>query len=386
MYPRALKQRILNNMFGGKAIVITGARQTGKTTLALDIVKGWEGKSRTFNCDNPTDRESLTDRDLDFLARLVGDAEVILIDEGQKVSSIGQTAKLLVDHFQKNKQFLITGSSRINLLDKTQEPLTGRKIVMNLYPLSLAEIHPDRDFLAMEKNLEQRLIFGSYPEVVTRMSFDEKIELLHELQSSYLYRDVLMFQDINNSDAVLRLVKALALQIGSEVSYNELAGLVGINVKTVEKYIDLLEKCFVLFRLPPFARNKRREISKMKKIYFYDLGIRNAVINNFNLLENRDDVGALWENFLLVERMKYRDYNNIHASQFFWRTYDGSEIDLVEEREGHLFGYEFKWGKKSGRRPARWMEYMNSSYEVVSRDNYTGFILDTCSAPETGSE
>ncbi len=367
-------------MFKGKAIVIAGARQTGKTTLALDIVNKWEGRAIIFNCDNPTDRESLTDRDLPFLTGLIGNKDVIFIDEGQKVSSIGQTVKLLVDHFQDRKQILITGSSRINLLDMTEEPLTGRKAVYNLFPLSLEEIYPGGDLLGAQKGLEQQLIFGSYPEVVTKPSFDDKIELLKELHSSYLYRDILSFQEIRNSDVVSKLVKALALQIGSEVSYNELAGLIGVNVKTVEKYIDLLEKCFVLFRLPPFSRNKRREISKMKKIYFYDPGIRNAVINNFNLLENRDDVGALWENFLVVERMKYRHYKGIHASQYFWRTYDGSEIDLIEEREGRLFGYEFKWGNKSRRRPGKWMKYPNSSYKVISRDNIVGFILNAASS------
>ena len=361
-------------MFKGKAIVIAGARQTGKTTLALDIVSKWEGRARIFNCDNPTDRESLTDRDLPFLNGLIGDADIILIDEGQKVSTLGQTVKLLVDHFEDRKQIIITGSSRINLLDMTEEPLTGRKVVFNLFPLSLGEIHPERDILAVQKELEQLLIFGSYPEVVTKSSFELKIELLVELQSSYLYKDVLAFQDIRNSDVITRLIKALALQIGSEVSYNELAGLVGVNVKTVENYIDLLEKCFVIFKLPPFSRNKRREISKMKKIYFHDLGIRNAIINNFNLLESRDDVGAMWENFLIVERMKYRNYNGIHASQYFWRTYDGSEVDLIEEHEGRLFGYEFKWGKKSKRRPLKWMDYPNSSYEVISREDITGFI------------
>jgi predicted AAA+ superfamily ATPase len=384
MYPRAIKNRILDRMFKGKAIVIAGARQTGKTTLALDIVSKWEDRVRIFNCDNPTDRESLTDRDLTFLISLIGDVDVILIDEGQKVSSIGQTVKLLVDHFLDRKQIIITGSSRINFLDMTEEPLTGRKIVFNLFPLSLGEIHPDKNLLSVKKELDQLLIYGSYPEVVTRPSFDEKSELLRELHSSYLYKDILTFQEIRNSDVVSRLIKALALQTGSEVSYNELAGLVGINVKTVEKYIDLLEKCFVIFRLPPFSRNKRREISKMKKIYFYDLGIRNAVINNFNLLENREDVGALWENFLVVERMKYRHYNGIHASHYFWRTYDGSEVDLIEEREGRLFGYEFKWGKRSKRQPVKWMEYPHSSYEIISRDDIAGFILQDIPAQEIG--
>lgn len=351
MYKRLLKDTISRDLFKGKAIVITGARQTGKTTLSSELVTSSEYKEASifFNCDNPTDRELLADKDLEFLIQLVGKAKIIVIDEGQKVKNIGQTLKLLVDHYKKQKQILVTGSSSINLLEDTEEALTGRKHVHVLFPLSLEEIHPDKDLLGIFKKLDFLLVFGSYPEVETRESFADKIDLLKELTSSYLYKDILEFQKIKNSAVITNLLKALAFQIGSEVSYNELSRLVGIDKKTVEHYIDLLEKNFIIFRLPPYTKNKRREISKLRKIYFYDLGIRNALINNFNFIDSRNDVGALWENFMIIERLKYQAYHKIYSNNYFWRTYDGSEIDFIEERDGKLFGYEFKWGDKEKR-------------------------------------
>ena len=219
------------------------------------------------------------------------------------------------------------------------------------------------------------MIYGSYPDVINKKTFNDKVEILKELTSSYLYQDVLAFQQIKNPEILRKLLKALALQIGSEVSYNELSNLLGIDKKTVEHYIDLLEKNFVIFKLSPYTKNKRREISKLKKIYFYDLGIRNSLINNFNLLDSRTDTGALFENFLVSERLKYRAYHQIHADQYFWRTYDGSEVDLVEEREGKLFGYEFKWSNKKRLPPAAWIKYKNSSYTVINKNNLKKFVF-----------
>lgn len=378
MYTRILKKQIYEKFFSGKAIIIAGARQTGKTTLSMDLLqKSGEGHYKVFNCDNPSDREMLTDKNLEFLKQLVGDSKVVLIDEGQKVTTIGQTVKLLVDFYKKEKQVVVTGSSSLNLLDQTHEPLTGRKYVYTLYPLSLEEIYPDRDVLTMTKELEGLLVFGSYPEVVTQKSFEAKAELLRELQSSYLYKDVLEFQAVRNSDKIMKLVRALALQVGSEVSCTELSSLIGIDKKTVEHYIDVLEKSFVVFTLAPYAKNKRREISKLKKVYFHDLGIRNAVINNFNFLENRGDTGILWENFLMTERLKYRQHHHLHANSYFWRTYDGSEVDLVEELEGKLNGYEFKWKEKRRKTggPAKWLEYPGSSFQIVTTQNLQNFLF-----------
>ena len=374
MYQRILEQTINKKFFKGKIIIITGARQTGKTTLSLKILKKFPKQEvRLFNCDNPTDREELANKDLNFLKQLIGQAKVVFVDEAQKVENIGETLKLLVDFYKNKKQILVTGSSSINLLDNTQESLTGRKYTYRLFPLSLEEIYPDKNYLKIFKELEELIIFGSYPEIVSQTSFKEKKELLRELASSYIYKDVLGFQGVKSPDVLIKLLKALALQIGSQVSYNELANLVKIDKKTIERYVHLLEKNFVIFRLPPFTRNKRREISKLRKIYFYDTGIRNAVINNFNFLDSRKDIGMLWENFAIVERMKFRSYHKINAEQYFWRTYDGNEIDLIEEEAGKLNGYEFKWRlKKAGReQKPSWLE----SYKLISRKNLNSFVL-----------
>ncbi len=268
-----------------------------------------------------------------------------------------------MDHFKEKKQLIITGSSSINLLDNTSESLTGRKNVFTLFPLSVCEIHKDN--LSMIKELENLLIYGTYPEVVKLKSFEEKISLLTELNSSYLYRDLLEFQKVKNAEVIFKLVRALSLQIGNEVSYNELSKILGIDKKTVEHYIDLLEKSFIVFRLSAYRKNMRREITKTKKIYFYDLGIRNAVINNFSPLNLRDDVGKLFENFCILERMKFRLYNNIHTNQFFWRTYEGAEIDLVEERGGKLFAYEFKYSSKRIKSVKDW-----KNVSLINKENF----------------
>jgi len=262
----------------------------------------------------------------------------------------------------------------MNLLDKTQESLAGRKKVYTLYPVSLEEISKGQD--VERKDLESLLIFGSYPHVVTTKRRLDKIDVLKELKTSYLYRDVFDFEGMKNADVFMNLVKALAHQIGNEVSYAELANLLKINRVTVERYIHVLEQSFIVFRLPVYTRNKRRELSKLRKIYFYDVGIRNAVINNFSPLDKRDDLGALWENFIIVERMKYREYRRIEANQYFWRTYDGSEVDLVEEREGKLYGFEFKWKPREYPRVlAKWNEYKGSSYQVITPDEARGFVM-----------
>ncbi len=360
-YERTLKKEIKKLFFKGKAIIIVGPRQVGKTTLSEDLIKDYAYVK--FNCDNPTERELLSNKDLVYLVKLVGEKDIIFIDEAQKVDTIGQTIKLLVDHFKERKQLIITGSSSINLLDNTSEALTGRKNVFTLFPLSVCEIYKDK--LSMLKELDQFLIYGTYPEVVTLKSFEEKIKLLNELTSSNLYRDLLEFQKIKNADIIFKLVRALSLQIGSEVSYTELAGILSIDKKTVEHYIDLLEKSFIIFRVSAYRKNIRREITKTRKIYFYDLGIRNTTINNFNPINFRDDVGKLFENFCILERMKFRLYNNIHSNQFFWRAYTGSEIDLIEEREGKLFAYEFKYSAKKIKSVKNWENIF-----LVNKENF----------------
>jgi len=376
MYKRILKDKIKDKLFKGKAIIIIGARQTGKTTLSLELIKDCPEKVRTFNCDNPTDRDLLSNRDIEFLKNLIDDAKLVFIDEGQKVETLGQTLKLLVDHYKKEKQIIVTGSSSFNILDKTEEPLTGRKFVFNLFPLSLEEMYPEKDVLKILKELEINLIYGNYPEVVVKKSLEEKQEIIREISSSYLYKDILEFQKIKSSATLNNLLKALALQIGSEISYRELANIVGVDKKTVENYIDILEKNFIVFRLYPYAKNKRKVISKLRKVYFWDLGIRNSIINNFNLLDSRNDVGALWENFAILERLKYQTYHNIHSNNYFWRTYGGAEIDFIEEKGDELDAYEFKWNDKKNIRISSFREdYPDSSFYKISPKDIKGFII-----------
>jgi len=346
MYNRIIKKQILDRFYCGRAIIIVGARQVGKTTLSNILLEEKSEAVIRFNGDNPSDRDKLNNKDLEELMKTVGDKKIIFIDEAQKINTIGQTIKLLVDEFKEKKQIIATGSSSINFLDKTAEPLTGRKIVFQLYPLAIEEIYPEKDLLLIRKELSCILIYGSYPGIVKLPSNAEKEDMLGELCESYLFKDILEFQQVKNSEVLFLLLKALALQIGSEASYNELSNIIGIEKKTVERYVDLLEKNFIVFRLPPYAVNKRRTISKLRKIYFYDLGIRNAVINNFNGLDSRPDGGALWENFAIVERLKYQEYRRARVNNYFLRTYDGAEIDLIEEKGGVLKCFEFKLGAK----------------------------------------
>lgn len=376
MIKRILKENIVRQVFRGQVLIIQGPRQVGKTTLALDIAKSLKRKESVcvFNCDDPDHRALLENKGLEVLKNTIGLARVVFIDEGQKLSTIGQTLKLLADYYKKKLQVIVTGSSTIHLLDKTQESLTGRKKVYTLYPVSLEEISKGKEIA--QKKLEPFLIYGCYPEVVTARNKSQKVDVLKELKTSYLYRDVFDYQGMKNADVFSNLVKALAHQIGHEVSYRELSNLLKVSYATVERYVHILEQSFIVFHLPVYTRNKRRELSKLRKIYFYDVGIRNSVINNFNPLNKRDDLGALWENFMVVERMKYREYHRIEANQYFWRTYDGSEVDLVEEREGRLYGYEFKWKPREYPRVlAKWNEYKGSSYHVITPADLKGFII-----------
>ncbi len=376
MYNRIISKQIEDKFFKGKAIIIVGPRQVGKTTLSLEILKKHNEENIVkFNCDNPSDRESLDNKDLEFLIKVIGKAKIIFIDEGQKIKTIGQTLKLLVDHFGESRQILVTGSSSFNLIDQTSEALTGRKFVYHLYPLSFEEIFQKKNILDFKKELEVFMIFGNYPEITKEQTNEERIERLKNLTSSYLYKDILELQNVKNPDILRKLLKALALQIGSEVSYTELASLIGVDRKTIERYIDLLEKNFIIFRLSPYFRNKRKAISKLKKIYFYDLGIRNAIINNFNFFDSRNDQGQLWENLAIIERMKYQEYHKIYSNNYFWKAYNGAEIDFVEERGEKLYGFELKWSKKKSKIPQEWKEDKNSEYKVISPDNVVDFWL-----------
>ena len=366
---------IMKDFFKGKAIIVVGARQVGKTTLLDQLNDTYKDKKiLRLNADNPTDIDVLRNKDFTQLEAIIGENEIILIDEAQRIPNIGIVTKLLVDNYKKTKQIILTGSSSMNLLDSTSEPLTGRKFTYRLFSISLEEYISHNDKLTAQKNLISFMRFGMYPEIVEADSNEEKVRLLREITSSYLFQDILEFQKIKNPQILNDLLKALALQIGSQVSYAELSNLLNIDSKTVERYVDLLEKSFVIYRLPTFSKNKRREISKSKKIFFYDLGIRNSILDNFSTFDTRNDLGHVWENFVISERMKFREYHRIYATQHFWRTYDGSEIDLVEDREGKLFGYEIKYSSDKKKIPSKWAAYKNSTFELINKDKLAGFI------------
>lgn len=376
MFKRKIIEQFYKNSFKGKVFILAGTRQVGKTTAIEQLLNTYfkNKKIQNFNCDNPLDRENLSNRDLQYLQRLMGDSDIIFIDEAQKVENIGQTLKLLIDYYKSKKQIIVTGSSSFNLLSNVQEPLTGRKRVYQMHPLSLQEIFGDNDLLNLQKELETLLIYGMYPEVVSVKSFDEKREILTELVSSYLYKDIYEFQQLKSPDVLYNLLKALALQVGSEVSYHELGNMLGIDKNTVERYVDLLEKNFVIFRLPPFFTNKRKEISKSKKIFFYDIGIRNALINNYNTLDTRQDLGAIWENFIIAERIKFRNIHKINRKAYFWRDYQSGEIDLVEELPDKLLGFEIKWKKQKVKAPAAWKKKENTTFELINKDNFFEWV------------
>jgi hypothetical protein len=370
-YKRKIEDNIKQDFFKGKIIIISGARQVGKTTLVEHILQGYDNLL-SLNADDPKDKLNLEGRDFDYLNNFIGDKNVIFIDEAQKIEEIGNTLKLLVDNYGEKKQIIATGSSSLNLLSNTSEPLTGRKYVYELFPLSLGEIYEGKSVLSIDKELELLLVYGTYPAVYSS-GIVEKERLLREISKSYLYKDILELEQVKNPAHLDKLLSALALQIGSEVSLSELSNLVGLDLKTVERYIDLLEKNYVIFRLPPYYTNERKVLSKQNKIYFYDIGIRNALINNFNPLSKRNDRGALWENFLIIERMKLNEYTRRYVSKFFWRTYDGAEIDYIEKYADSLDGYEFKWEKEKNA-PKSWFEYPNATYKLINKENFKEFL------------
>jgi len=368
---RTIEKPLRKDFFKGKVIIIAGPRQVGKTTLVNHILKDYTSVI-SFNGDNRKDRNSLAKNDFEFINTLIGERKIVFIDEAQKIEEIGNTLKLLVDNYGDTKQIIATGSSSLNLLSHTSEPLTGRKYVYELYPLSVSEIYSQRHPLDLDKELENLLIYGTYPDIYSG-SRKVKEENLLEITRSYLYKDILALEEIRSSSSIDKLLSALALQIGSEVSLSELSNLLNLNLRTIERYIDLLEKNYVIYRLPPYYTNERKVLSKQNKIYFYDLGIRNALINNFNPLSKRNDRGALWENFLINERMKLNAYTNRHVSNFFWRTYDGAEVDYIEQYADSLDGFEFKWSKVR-KAPKSWLEYTNATYKLVNIDNYKEFL------------
>ena len=375
MIKREIEKEIIRRLFKGKVIVIYGARRVGKTTLVKNIAKKYAGKSKYLNCDEPDIRRELTDKTSTELKALFGNSRLVIIDEAQRIKNIGLKLKLLVDNFPE-KQIIATGSSSFDLSNEINEPLTGRNFEFWLFPLSLSEIVGQKSQIEVGRELENLLVYGSYPEIYQLESLEQKSQRIKYLASNYLYKDILKFNNIKNSETVLKLLQALALQTGNEVSYNELAVLVGVNKQTVANYIELLEKAFIVFRISPYSGNLRKAISKMRKIYFFDLGIRNAMVNNQNPLNLRDDVGRLWENFVISEKYKSQFGLGFKTNYYFWRTYDQQEVDLVESKGGKLFGWEIKWDSKTKKPPKAWVEtYQNSTYQVINKDNYLDFLV-----------
>lgn len=369
IYPRLLENRIKNHLFKGKAVIIYGARRVGKTTLVKKIQSEYP-ESLYLNCDEPDIRLALADRTSTELLNYIGNKKLVVIDEAQRVRNIGLTLKLLVDN-TPNLQIIATGSSSFDLSNRIREPLTGRAFEFHLGPFSLRETSADS--IELGRLLETRLIWGLYPEVVVNQA--EAQDTLKTIYRNYLYKDALEYQGLKNPELIEKLLAAIALQLGSEVSYTELASLLGVDQKTVASYTRLLELAFIIFRLPPLSRNLRKEISKSRKIYFWDTGIRNAVINNFNPLSLRNDIGPLWENFLIAERLKRNEILGKQVNYYFWRTWDQQEIDYIEDEGGILSGWEIKWDNKGKKPPKAWMEtYKNSSYQIINKNNYLEFL------------
>jgi len=373
MVNRKLLQLIQKKMSLGKAIIILGPRQAGKTTLLKKLQSITSKKSRLLNCDEPDIRKQLTDASSSQLKKLIGDAELLLIDEAQRIPNIGLTLKLIYDQIE-NVQIVATGSSAFELANKINEPLTGRKFEYLLLPFSTDELIAHHGLLEETRLLGHRLVFGMYPDVVNNPGHEK--DILKNLSSSYLYKDIFTFQEIRRPDLIERLLEALALQVASEVSFEELAQLLRVDHTTVIRYINLLEQAFIIFRLGAFSRNLRNELKKSRKIYFYDNGIRNALIANLNPVEIRDDVGKLWENFLISERIKIEQYSDRWVNRYFWRTHQQQEIDYIEEYGGRLYAYEFKWSAhRKYRFPKTFINaYPNSEVTVITPENYLEFI------------
>lgn len=369
---RKLQKQIENSLFKRKVIIIYGARQVGKTTLVKQIIRKYPEKSVYLNCDEPDVRDALTEKTSTELKAFIGDHRLIVIDEAQRVRDIGLTLKLLVDNFPET-QVIATGSSSFELSNRVVEPLTGRRDEFMLYPLSLEELRNVYSDLEISRLLNQRIIYGMYPEIITRES--EARARLKDIAAGYLFKDVLQFHQLRRAEVIEKLLQALALQIGNEVSYTELAQLLGIDKQTVAAYIRILEQAFVVFTLKPFSRNLRNELKKMRKIYFYDTGIRNAVINNLNPVNLRNDVGALWENFLIAERYKFLANRGLDCQKWFWRTHQGKEIDYLEESGGILNGYEIKWQEDKYREPKEFVSaYPKSRIKLINQKNIWEFI------------
>ena len=358
----------------GRVVVLYGARRVGKTTLVKKYMESLDEEALFVNGDDIVVREYLESQSTEKLRDFVGNHSLLIVDEAQYIRRVGLNLKIIVDYMPAVR-VIATGSSSFDLSNDVGEPLTGRKRVLSLLPLSQMELSQIEKPHETRAHLEARLVFGSYPEVVLIRSNDEREDYLREILSSYLFKDILQLEGVRYADKLQRLLQLLAFQIGNEVSLAELGRQLGMSKNTIERYLDLLQKVFVLYRRSGFSRNLRKEITKSHRYYFYDNGIRNALINNFNPLAIRDDIGAMWENYVVTERLKRNEYLRRHVSSYFWRTYDKKEIDLVEEEKGGLAGFEVKWGAGPIAPPKDWTKaYPGASFEAINRENYLKYI------------
>ncbi len=372
---RLIKTQLIADLSNlGKVVMLYGPRQAGKTTLSKQVIQEMDLKTLMVNADQSKYLEVLSSRDLGKLRSLVAGYELLFIDEGQRIPEIGINLKILHDELPELK-ILVTGSSSFLLSGRVSESLAGRKKIYTLLPVSMQELGGINNAFELNDQLEDRLIFGSYPEVINTVNHSAREEYLHDISSSFIFKDILELEMIKYPLKIRDLLRLLAYQTGSQVSIHELGNKLGLNRDTVERYLFLLEQSFVIFKLPAFSHNPRKEISKSQKYYFYDTGIRNILIGNMKPLSERNDTGALWENFIIAERRKYLLYNQKNANGYFWRTYAGTEIDYVEERMTDFFAYEIKSGRSKKRIPVSWSEGYGSNYQIINRENYLDFIL-----------
>lgn len=358
-----------------KVLAIFGPRRSGKTTLAKQYLENTKYKYSYYTGDDISIHEKLGSQNLKKLKDFVGTDELIVIDEAHLIPNIGIGLKIMVDNIP-NIRIIITGSSSFELAKQVGDPLVGRKFTYLLYPLSFLELKKTLSNIEMDEQLEDALVYGMYPEVLATKGNDEKIKVLREITNSYLFKDILIFEGINNSKILLNLLELLAFQIGSEVSLSELGNSLNIDKKTVARYLELLEKTYIITPLRPYFINRRNSVIKKNKYYFLDLGVRNTVIGNYNPISKRDDIGKLWENFLVIERIKKQEYQPIYSNNYFWRSHTNKEIDWVEMRDGKLFGFEFKWGKNKTTNEKMWLKSYptEAMFEKVDKENYISFI------------
>lgn len=374
---RDLSKNIIKKLQPNKVVIVFGARRVGKTVLVKEVLKQLNEPILMLNGEDINVHDKLAIRSVENYKQILGSHKLLYIDEAQKIPEIGLKLKLMIDEIDDLK-IIISGSSSFDIHKDAGEPLTGRKYSFNLFALAENEYDQIENNISKIDKVRERLIFGNYPELLHLPDREDKIDYLNEMVSSYLLKDILVYENIKNSQKIFNLLRLIAFQIGGEVSLQELGTKLGISKNTVEKYLDLLSKVFILHKVEGFSRNLRKEITKNSRWYFLDNGIRNAVIANFNPIESRNDIGALWENYMISERLKFQEYQRLMSNNYFWRTYEQQEVDWVEERNGSLYGYEFKWKESKVKIPTQWKNaYPDASFEVINMDNFTNWLNKT---------